>query len=501
MLLSLLMSCNLFAASPEPLALSVALPTAQHAGAVAARELLWSHRTANTHPSISDEEEEALCSWEQGEAGDDHIAEKLLERGALEFALVQADASGIWVGQEQVLALSGPIPADERRGLLITRLYDVLLDRVESHKAHRSRCGLPSAPMDLLSAPVLLALSPSVSFETARMVMYTAGQAQLGLFYVAVDGLAGAPLPQGEPPMSDRQVTVMFEEGGARRLSASHGEPGEPLSGPLAPGIAALALEGPLGCGLVVPRSDTPWADFTGTLDELSAAGAKRFIVAGGVEEPQPSPTAAPDDAPSALALTLQTTVPAFRVELPRISPPPDSGEDHPAATECSPKVYAMRADDIDFNAGLLGALSEGSGLDEAMLEGIGGLIGAEGTQIGTGGLGSRTTAAASLEVGTVTSEGPLHIEQARAVVLRHQNQLRYCYQRELNKTPGIAGTLTVEAVIGADGHTTSATITASTLSSDAVGQCIVGRLMRFQFPAMPAGQTATLVVPMTMGE
>ncbi|MFT4974735.1 MAG: hypothetical protein ACI8S6_000618 [Myxococcota bacterium] len=452
MLLSLLMSCNLFAASPEPLALSVALPTAQHAGAVAARELLWSHRTANTHSSISDEEEEALCSWEQGEAGDDHIAEKLLERGALEFALVQADASGIWVGQEQVLALSGLIPADERRGQLITRLYDALLDRVESHKAHRSRCGLPSAPTDLLSAPVLLALSPSVSSETARMVMYTAGQAQLGLFYVAVDGPAGAPLPQG-------------------------------------------------GCGLVVPRSDTPWADFTDTLDELSAAGAKRFIVAGSVEDPQPSPPAAPDDAPSALALTLQTTVPAFLVELPRISPPPDSGEDHPAATECSPKVYAMRADDIDFNAGLLGALSEGSGLDEAMLEGIGGLIGAEGTQIGTGGLGSRTTAAASLEVGTVTSEGPLHIEQARAVVLRHQNQLRYCYQRELNKTPGIAGTLTVEAVIGADGHTTSATITASTLSSDAVGQCIVGRLMRFQFPAMPAGQTATLVVPMTMGE
>jgi len=73
-------------------------------------------------------------------------------------------------------------------------------------------------------------------------------------------------------------------------------------------------------------------------------------------------------------------------------------------------------------------------------------------------------------------------------VVKRNLAAIRYCYQREVNLNPSLAGKVTVRFTIAADGSVSSATTKSSTLNSPAVETCINGRFMRMSFPAPTSG-------------
>ncbi|MEC9389496.1 MAG: hypothetical protein VX944_05420, partial [Myxococcota bacterium] len=142
---------------------------------------------------------------------------------------------------------------------------------------------------------------------------------------------------------------------------------------------------------------------------------------------------------------------------------------------------------EVAENAGVLGALS-GSGeldyvigslnLSSELAGGIGGLIGAKGDQMGSGGLGARGSGlsgggtAAGLGglgtkgrgsgksgygsgggnfgakggggIGRIGGDpiilGALDKSLIDAVIKKHMNQIRYCYQRELTNNPGLSG-------------------------------------------------------------
>ena len=198
---------------------------------------------------------------------------------------------------------------------------------------------------------------------------------------------------------------------------------------------------------------------------------------------------------------------------------------------------------EIAESAGVLGALRDGSeldgvfgtsGLNSDLLGGIGGLIGAKGVQFGSGGLGSRGSGlggggtAGGLgglgtkgrgsgasgygtggghfgskgegTIGTIGSEaiilGALDKSLVDAVVRRHLNQIRYCYQRELTKNPSLGGKVVVKFVIAKDGTVSSATTKSSTLANAAVEGCINGRFMRFQFPEPKGGGIVIVSYP-----
>jgi len=198
---------------------------------------------------------------------------------------------------------------------------------------------------------------------------------------------------------------------------------------------------------------------------------------------------------------------------------------------------------EIAENAGVLGALRDDATLDSAlgatglnadMMNGIGGLIGTKGTQIGSGGLGARGSGlggggtAEGLGglgtkgrgsgasgygsgggnfgskgeggIGTVGGDpiilGALDKSLIDAVIKRNMAQIKYCYQRELTKNPALGGKITVKFVIAKDGTVSSATTKSSTMNNPAVESCINGRFMKFQFPEPKGGGIVIVSYP-----
>ncbi len=198
---------------------------------------------------------------------------------------------------------------------------------------------------------------------------------------------------------------------------------------------------------------------------------------------------------------------------------------------------------EIAENAGVLGALRDGSeldgvfgssGLNSDIAGGIGGLIGAKGIQIGSGGLGSRGSglggggtaeglgglgtkgrgsgasgygsgggnfgAKGEGGIGRIGGDpiilGALDKSLIDAVIKRHMNQIRYCYQRELTKNPSLGGKIVVKFVIAKDGSVSSASTKSSTMGSPAVESCINGRFLRFQFPEPKGGGIVIVSYP-----
>ncbi len=197
---------------------------------------------------------------------------------------------------------------------------------------------------------------------------------------------------------------------------------------------------------------------------------------------------------------------------------------------------------EIAENAGVLGALRDdtldaalgATGMNADMQSGIGGLIGAKGTQMGSGGLGGRGSglggggtadglggmgtkgrgsgasgygsgggnfgSKGEGGIGSIGGDpiilGALDKSLIDAVIKRNMNQIRYCYQRELTKNPAIGGKITVKFVIGKDGTVSTATTKATTMNNSAVEGCINGRFLRFQFPEPKGGGIVIVSYP-----
>ena len=198
---------------------------------------------------------------------------------------------------------------------------------------------------------------------------------------------------------------------------------------------------------------------------------------------------------------------------------------------------------EIAENAGVLGALRDNATLDSAlgstglnadMMNGIGGLIGTKGTQIGSGGLGGRGSglggggtadglgglgtkgrgsgasgygsgggnfgAKGEGGIGTVGGDpiilGALDKSLIDAVIKRNMNQIRYCYQRELTKNPSLGGKITVKFVIAKDGSVSKAETKQSTMGNSSVEECINQRFMKFQFPEPKGGGIVIVSYP-----
>ena len=197
----------------------------------------------------------------------------------------------------------------------------------------------------------------------------------------------------------------------------------------------------------------------------------------------------------------------------------------------------------IAENAGVLGALRDGaeldgifgsSGLNSDITGGIGGLIGAKGTQIGSGGLGSRGSglggggtaeglgglgtkgmgsgasgygkggghfgAKGEGGIGTVGGDpiimGALDRSLIDEVIKRHMNQIRYCYQRELAKNPNLGGKIVIKFVIAKDGTVSKADKKTSTMNNAAVESCIETRFRRMEFPEPKGGGIVIVSYP-----
>jgi biopolymer transport protein ExbD len=89
-------------------------------------------------------------------------------------------------GVDVVAVLGGAVDPGQKRGTLISPLFDRLKDLADREKANAERPGYSP-----FSGRLLLQIDRDIPFGLVREVMYTAGQAQFGEFKFVVYGKEG----------------------------------------------------------------------------------------------------------------------------------------------------------------------------------------------------------------------------------------------------------------------------------------------------------------------
>jgi hypothetical protein len=178
-----------------------------------------------------------------------------------------------------------------------------------------------------------------------------------------------------------------------------------------------------------------------------------------------------------------------------------------------------------------IAAVLGGPGLSQSLSDGVSALIGASGAQLGGHGLAGRGDGLRCAPGDTCGYEGGgwdgparpggpglagdggggkvegilerppsgplvmggLNKSEIDEVIKHQEAALRYCYQRELQKDPSLSGKVVVKFTIAKDGTVSQASVPSSSLSSDAVSSCLVGRFLRMKFPE-PRGAGVVIV-------
>jgi TonB family protein len=151
------------------------------------------------------------------------------------------------------------------------------------------------------------------------------------------------------------------------------------------------------------------------------------------------------------------------------------------------------------YGVGGLGSRGSGQGGGGTAL-GIGGL-GTKGSGGGRGGygeidLGGRGKEETQFVPGRTIVVGGLSRDVINRIIQRHYNEVKYCYEKELTKDPGLYGKVTVMFVIDGAGRVGDALVQQSTMGSEPVESCIVSHVRRWAFPAPQGGSTVQVTYP-----
>ena len=151
------------------------------------------------------------------------------------------------------------------------------------------------------------------------------------------------------------------------------------------------------------------------------------------------------------------------------------------------------------YGVGGMGTRGTGAGGGGNAL-GIGGL-GTKGSGHGRGGygdidLGGRGKDETVFVPGHTTVVGGLSREVINRVIQKHYNEIKYCYEKELSKDPGLYGKITVLFMIDGTGRVGEALVQQTTMSSEPVEGCIVNHVRRWVFPQPAGGGTVQVTYP-----
>lgn len=94
---------------------------------------------------------------------------------------------------------------------------------------------------------------------------------------------------------------------------------------------------------------------------------------------------------------------------------------------------------------------------------------------------------------GPLSVRGSLDKEVIRRIVRHHLNEVKYCYELELARAPGLAGRVVVQFAIAPGGQVITSALQSSTMGNARVENCTVQAVRRWSFPA-PAGGGLVIV-------
>ncbi|HEY1099572.1 MAG TPA: AgmX/PglI C-terminal domain-containing protein, partial [Myxococcota bacterium] len=106
----------------------------------------------------------------------------------------------------------------------------------------------------------------------------------------------------------------------------------------------------------------------------------------------------------------------------------------------------------------------------------------------GEGGIGKKTDRDISMTTGTPVILGSLDPEIIRRIVREHAGQIRYCYESELTRTPGIFGKIIMKWVINGEGKVMQATTAETQMKNANVENCLASRIKGWVFPKPKGG-------------
>ncbi len=106
----------------------------------------------------------------------------------------------------------------------------------------------------------------------------------------------------------------------------------------------------------------------------------------------------------------------------------------------------------------------------------------------GAGGFRGRSARVPRIRSGRADVRGSLSKEVIRRVIRRHINEVRFCYEQELNSRPDLEGRVTVRFIISPTGSVQTSMVASSTLRNQRVERCIAGAVRRWTFPSPDGG-------------
>ena len=136
------------------------------------------------------------------------------------------------------------------------------------------------------------------------------------------------------------------------------------------------------------------------------------------------------------------------------------------------------------------GGISErGIGMGNVDTAGRGG-GGRGGSDYGKGAsdLGEKKARTPIIVPGKPEIRGSLDKEIIARVVRQHRNEIRYCYEKELQKNPKLAGQVTVKFTIAGTGRVIAAIVSSSTVKNSTVETCVADKIRRWVFPEPKGG-------------
>jgi TonB family protein len=190
-------------------------------------------------------------------------------------------------------------------------------------------------------------------------------------------------------------------------------------------------------------------------------------------------------------------------------SPTSPFGRDTALGSDPMSALGALMGDQIGENfgfggLGLRGTGRGGGGTGEGTI-GLGnlGTIGhgggggsGSGYGRGAGGFGGRQARVPRIRSGAADVRGSLSKEVIRRVIRRHINEVRFCYEQELNQRPDLEGRVTISFIISPTGAVQSSAVANSTMGNARVESCIAQAVRRWSFPAPEGGGIVVVNYP-----
>lgn len=241
--------------------------------------------------------------------------------------------------------------------------------------------------------------------------------------------------------------------------------------------------------------------------DEKSEKNRNKYGIQGPEDNPDPvmaREQAEQEAANTGIIGTLRSMVGSFN------APTSPYGADFALGNDPMNALGAMTGNDIGQNfgfggLGLRGTGRGGGGLGQGTI-GMGnfGTIGRGGGRgagqggygRGAGGFRGRSAGVPQVRSGGAEVRGSLSKEVIRRVVRRHINEVKFCYEQQLNSRPDLQGRVTTRFVISPTGSVQSAMVASSSLRNQAVESCIVRAVRRWTFPAPDGGGVVVVNYP-----